>query len=793
MPATRLSADTLFRATDPVGLTDLNQAELLGQDRVLQAIQLALGVDQPGFNLFVMSQPGLPVRGLMQQYLHDHAQHRPTPPDWLYVHNFTDSFLPQAFSVPAGRGSRLAQDLRQLVDELQLAIPAEFESEGYRHQRQAIDDQIKEQQERAFAAVEEAAVQRGLALLRTPTGMGVAPVQEGEVISPQAFEQLPEERQEQLRHSMEEVHHLLQEVVRRGAQWETQRRDQVRALNRQVMGRAIESLIDRLRSGYTDLPEVLQHLDRLEADLLEHPAALMLRTQGESENPVEASLGRLLAERSPLDRYLANLVVDHTVNHGAPVVEEDHPNLANLVGRVEYRPQFGSLITDFSLIRPGALHRANGGYLLLEARRLLGQPYAWDELKRALRTGQIQIRSMADLAGLGGALSLQPQAIPLQVKVILLGDRPTYYLLAQLDPDFAQLFKVMADLEDLLPRTSALEQNLAAQLSTAAAQRGLAPSGPQALARLVEYAARLAGDAHSLTTQLDTLLDLWAEAAHLVPTPPLSAEAVEQAIEQRRQRANRLQNQLQSQVSRGIQRLETRGSQVGQVNGLSVFELAGVPFGHPARITATVRLGTGELIDIEREVALGGPLHSKGVLILASFLGQRYARLMPLSLRASLVFEQSYGLIDGDSASLAELAALLSALAQVPLAQNLALTGSVDQLGRVQAIGGVNDKIEGFFDLCLAGGLTGEQGVIIPAANAQHLMLDRRVVQAVNQGLFAVYTVETVDDCLELLTGLGAGLPDANGLFPPDSFNGKVQHQLGLLAEQARKQHRPPG
>lgn len=788
MPKTPLSPSALFRATDPQILANLQPAQMQGQDRAARAIQMALALEQPGYNLYVMSLPGLTPRRLLQGFLQESARSLPTPPDWLYLYNFDDAYLPRALSVPAGRGLGLAQDLRQLVDELQLALPAEFESQEYRNQRQAIDDQIKAQQEQAFARVEEAALQKGLTLIRTPAGMGVAPVRNGEVISPQEFEQLPADQQDQLRQAMEEIHDLLQEILRQGPQWEADRRDRVRALNRQVMGRAVDHLLEHLRSRHADLPEVMAHFERLEADLLEHPAAVMLRSQAEGEHALEASLGRLFADRSPLDRYLANLVVNHAANHGAPVVEEDYPNLANLVGRVEYRPQFGSMVTDFSLIRPGALHQANGGFLLIEAHRLLLQPYAWEELKRALRTGQIQIRTMADLAGLGGTSGLQPQAIPLRLKVILLGDRTTYVLLTRLDPEFAQLFKVMADLEDLLPRTVSLEQNLAAQLSALAAQRNLPPASPPALARLIEQAARLAGDAQSLSTQLDQLMDLWAEASHLTTGPLLPPQAIDQAVEFRRQRAGRLQDQLQDQVNRGVQRLQTGGFQMGQVNGLSVIELAGVPFGHPARITATVRLGKGELVDIEREVALGGALHSKGVLILASFLGQRYARLAPLSLRASLVFEQSYGPVDGDSASVAELAAVLSALGQVPLSQSLAVTGSIDQTGLVQAIGGVNEKIEGFFDLCRVGGLSGQQGVIIPAANAQHLMLERRVVEAVEQGQFNIYTAEKVDDCLELLSGLEAGTPDAQGSFPPDSFNGKVQQQLELLAEQARSQ-----
>jgi lon-related putative ATP-dependent protease len=510
--------------------------------------------------------------------------------------------------------------------------------------------------------------------------------------------------------------------------------------------------------------------------------------------PPEHPLAALMAIPQPrapkgspfLRRYQVNLLVDHSRNHGAPVVYEDNPSYQNLVGQVEYMAQLGALSTDFNLIRAGALHRANGGYLILDARKLLMQPYAWEGLKRVLRSSQIRIESLGQMLSLVSTMSLEPEAIPVKTKVLLLGERMLYYLLSAFDPEFNDLFKVGADFDDAMDRNAGNDALYARLIGTIAKQDGLNPFDPSGVTRVIEHSSRVAGDSEKLLTQQRELVDLlresdyWARAASRTA---VTAADVQKAIDARTRRADRVRERLQEEYLKGTLLIDTTGERVGQVNGLSVVQLGGFAFGHPVRITARVRLGKGEVIDIEREVELGGPIHSKGVLILSGFLGARYAHEHPLSLSASLVFEQSYSGVEGDSASSAELYALLSALSGLGIKQSLAVTGSVNQHGQVQAIGGVNEKIEGFFDLCKARGLTGEQGVLIPESNVRHLMLRSDVVEAVESGQFRIYSAETIDQGIELLTGVPAGERDASGKFPPDSVNYKVEARLIELAE----------
>jgi lon-related putative ATP-dependent protease len=483
-----------------------------------------------------------------------------------------------------------------------------------------------------------------------------------------------------------------------------------------------------------------------------------------------------------------NVLVDNSESKGAPVVSEDHATYTNLVGRIEHVAQMGALVTDFNLIKPGSLHQANGGYLILDARELLLQPYAWDGIKRALRAGQLQIESLGQALSLVSTVSLEPEPIPLDVKVVLIGNRVLYYLLHQLDPDFAELFKVGADFSEELDQGP--ENNLlyARMIATIARREDLRPFDKKAVARIIEHSARLAGDAHKLSTHLLSIADLLRESdywAQVAGNGAVTANDVQRAIDAQIHRADRLRQRIHEQIEQGTIMVDTSGARVGQVNGLSVLSLGGFTFGRPNRITARARLGKGEVVDVEREVELGGPIHSKGVLILSSFLGARYARRYPLSLSASLVFEQSYGGIEGDSASLAELAALLSELGRMPVRQSLAVTGSVNQHGYVQPIGAVNEKVEGFFDVCATRGLTGDQGVVIPAANKRHLMLRDDVVQAVKDG--QVYPVDTVDQAVELLTGLPAGERDKSGAFPDGSVNERVEARLIELAERQRE------
>jgi lon-related putative ATP-dependent protease len=559
----------------------------------------------------------------------------------------------------------------------------------------------------------------------------------------------------------------------------------MRALNEEVALSAAGHLLEELRRRYADLPDVIAHLDAVQADLLESVHDLLAGDAGD----LAAQLRKLLLEAPTLRRYGLNLLVERRERKGAPIVEEDLPSLSGLVGRIEHHAQLGTLVTDFTLIRAGALHRANGGFLLLDARRVLAQPLAWDALKRALRDRRIRIDGPERLLGFAGASTLDPQPIPLDVKIVLVADRLVHHLLSAFDPEFPPLFKVDADLEDDLPRSLETDRGFARLVATLARADRLLPFDRGAVERLLREASRLAGDSTRISAETAPLHDLVREAAHRAVGSGrrvASADDVRAARAAQERREGRLRERIHAEIGRGTLVVETAGSRVGQVNGLSVLRLGRGAFGRPSRITATVRMGRGEVVDIEREVALGGPIHSKGVLILAGYLGARYCADRPLTLAATIVFEQSYAGVEGDSASSAELYALLSAIGRIPVRQDLGVTGSVDQLGRVQAVGAVTEKVEGFFEVCRARGLAGAEGVLVPAANVPHLVLRDEVLEAIEAGRFHVYPVRSIDEGMELLTGLRAGSPDASGSFPEGTFDARVAARLEALAVRAR-------
>jgi lon-related putative ATP-dependent protease len=575
-------------------------------------------------------------------------------------------------------------------------------------------------------------------------------------------------------------------VLRAAPAMEKEHRRRVEALNAEMAERAVAARIAETMTELADLPGVEDYLGAVRDDMITNAALFLAVAQQAGNGPFPEAVGRH-HEAGPFRRYAVNVMVSHALDEaGAPVAAEDLPTLDHLAGRIEHVSQMGTLITDFTMIKPGALHRANGGYLVLDAREVLSEPYAWDALKRCLKSGEIAITSLAERLSLMSTTSLEPDPIPLDVRVVLVGDRLLHMLLTMLDPDFGELFKLQADFEEDMERTPEALGLYARLLAAQAARDGLRPLDAPAMARVLDEAARLADDNRKLSLQVERLADLMREADHYAAEADraqVGAQDVTSALEAADRRAARIRDRMQEAIERRTILIDTEGSKVGQVNGLSVISLGDFRFGRPSRITARVRMGAGKLIDIEREVELGGPLHSKGVLILSGYLAATYAPDLPFSLHASLVFEQSYGGVDGDSASSAELYALLSALADVPIRQDLAVTGSVNQLGEVQAIGGVNEKIEGFFDVCAARGLTGDQGVVIPSTNVDHLMLRDRVVEAVAAGRFHVFPVKTVDQALELLTGAPAGERDDAGRFPGDSVNGRVEARLRAFAE----------
>ncbi|MEW5961231.1 MAG: ATP-binding protein, partial [Chloroflexota bacterium] len=682
----------------------------------------------------------------------------------------------------------LQRAMDNLVQELRTAIPATFERDDYRSQRQALQEEFGQQQEQAFTEIQQRAQGRRLAVIRTSAGVAFAPLKGDQVLKTEEFQNLPQAEQEHIQEAIAELQVFLEETIRRVQQWERAHREKMKTLDREVAKFAVDHLIEELRKKFSALPEVVSYLDEVEQDVIENVDDF--RKQEEVPTPPLAGipLPRSLLGPPPFRRYQVNVLIDRSQVQGTPVVYQDNPTYQNLMGRVEHiMAQMGTVMTDFTLIKAGSLHQANGGYLILDAHKILSQPYVWEALKRALRANEMSIESWGQLFGPVSAIALEPEPIPLDIKIVLLGDRRLYYLLCEYDPDFNELFKVAVDFEEEMDRSPENNMLYARLIGTLARKNQLRPFDPSAVARVIEHSSRLAGDVEKLSTRMQGVADLLREAdywARQVGRDLVTATDVQQAIEAQLYRSGRIRERIQEEIERGTILIDTQGERVGQINGLSVISLGQFSFGRPNRITATVRLGQGQVVDIEREVELGGPLHSKGVLILSSYLSARYAPDHPLSLAASLVFEQSYSGVEGDSASSAELYALLSALAEAPLKQALAVTGSVNQYGQVQAIGGVNEKIEGFFDLCRARGLTGEQGVLIPASNVKHLMLREDVIETAAAGRFHIFAVETIDQGLEILTGRPAGERDEAGNFPEGSINRQVEARLVNMAEQ---------
>jgi lon-related putative ATP-dependent protease len=791
-----LLAEKLFTACDPAKLACDSTASLPDFDaalihpRAIEAVHLGLEIKQKGYNLFLLGDTGSGRHAIVSQLLEAERRDGDPPADWCYVHNFSASSQPRLIRLPCGRGARLRDDMQGFVGELGPAIAAAFESDEYRRRIESMQEEEKQREETALRHLGHDSGEQGIALLRTPQGFIFAPLKGGEeTLSSEEFAALPEERQQELGQKMEACHEQLHGLMNEFPHWRRELQNHIKEASREALKLAVGHLIEELRPAYADLPEVTGYLDAVMQDIIESGESLRESTKSEDESETTFYSGTIT-----IQRYQVNLLVENAASGERPIVHEDHPTLQNLVGRIEHLVHMGTLVSNFTLIKAGALHRANGGFLILDALKVLGQPYAWEGLKRALKSSEVRIESLSELSGWTSTTQMEPEPIPLDVKVVLIGERIIYYLLAELDPEFPALFKINADMESEIERNPANTAQYAQLIATLARRAQLRPLSAAAVARLIEHAARLASDAERLTTQTQPLDDLMREADHFAAqanAPRVEREHIETALDAHRRRHENIRRHHQEEILRGQLLIDTAGAHVGQINGLAVIPLGESSFAHPVRITATVRMGEGEVIDIEREVELGGPIHSKGVLILSSFLAARFGWAVPLSLKASLVFEQSYGGVEGDSASLAELAALLSALSGVPIRQSLAVTGSVNQFGVVQPVGGINEKIEGFFDICAARGLSAEQGVLIPAANVCHLMLRPEVVEAVRQGRFNIWAVGNIDEAMELLTGVPAGEPDAEGELPPDSINYLIALQLAELAQMRQDYSRP--
>lgn len=760
-----------FKTTDELDTSN----EIIGQSRALEALNFGVGIKHDGYNLFVTGSTGLGKHTIVKQLLETKRVDSPKPSDWCYINNFEHHHNPRILKLPASYGRKLRNDMKQLIEDLLAAVPAAFETDKYNARIKEIQDELTALEKDEFTRLDKKAISQNIALVRTPGGYTLSSMRDNKVLTPQEFKELSVKEKEDIKKKTNEIEKEISAILRKVPIWERETRNKLKQYNREVTQLTVEQYIDELREKYSELPYVLNFIKDVKNEIIEDVDAF--RQKGESI----ISIPGLEQPKTSFLQYEVNVLVDNSDVQGAPVIYEDNPTYNNLMGRIEHLAQYGTLLTNFTLIKSGALHRANGGFLILDAHRLLTSPFAYEGLKRALRAQEVRIESLEKMLSVTSTISLEPEPIPIDLKVIITGDRWLYYLLKKYDPEFNQLFKVTADFSEEIDRNNENTFLYARMIATFQREQKLKPFEQKAVALIIEDCARKIEDAEKISLHMENLIDLLREADYWAEGEKhdvVQRDDVQLALDARIRRLDQFRELVHEQVLRGIYLLETEGNKIAQVNGLSIIQLDTYSFGRPSKITATARLGSGKVIDIEREVELGGSIHSKGVLILSSFLANRYAHDQPLSLSASLVFEQSYGMIEGDSASVAELCALLSALAEIPIDQSFAVTGSVNQLGQIQAIGGVNEKIEGFFDICKARGLTGSQAVIIPASNVKHLMLRSDVVNAVKEKQFNVYAVETVDQVMELLTGKTAGKADDSNIFSDDSINGMVQNQL---------------
>lgn len=791
----QLEPGQLRRRCDPASLPFATTADVRpgdgasGQRRALRAIDFAVRVPQPGYNIFATGPPGLAKREAVQARLQEHAETRPAPGDVVYLFNFQEPERPLCAILEPGEGRRLEQSMRAFVAQAAREIPQAFESDSYRRRRGEVVERLEHERDELIGPVRSFARSRGLDLELTPAGAMTIPLVHGRPITSQEFAQMAEGERREAAAASHEVKEKMEEIIPRLREIDGAAQEQIKALEREVVLYAVGHLIDDVAAEHGGSEAVSAWLQSAREDLVESYEGFLASTeQAELPPPVRAMLGR--GAEAFRARYEVNAFASPAVDGHAPVVVERNPTYPRLFGRIEFETTLGAVVTDHRRIRAGAIHRAAGGYLILRAEDVLAQPFVWQKLKETLRSGCARVENPAEQYTLFPTATLSPQAVPLEVKIALVGTSDLYALLLALDEEAAELFRVRADFDVQMPWGDEEAEAYGTFAAAQVAEHGLPPLDARAVARLIEHGARRAAHQGRLSTRFPEARDLVIEAAHdalAAGAEVVSAEHMERAIAARRERSSLLEERIGETIAEGVIEIELSGRAIGQLNGLAVIEQADHAFGHPARITATTATGGGELVSIDRESELTGKIHDKGFLTLRGYLEQRYGGQAPLALSASITFEQSYGGLEGDSASSTELYALLSSLAGAPIDQGIGVTGSVDQYGRVQAVGGVTEKVEGFFAACERAGLTGEQGVLIPASNVRHLMLDERVVEAVRQGSFRVWAVAGIDEGIEVLTGVAAGARGEDGSYPDGSLHGRVQARLLEMARLARE------
>jgi lon-related putative ATP-dependent protease len=780
-----LTAEQIRKVT-PIAMTCETTEELaplqqiVGQKRAIRALQFGLGIQKKGFNVYAAGQPGTGKTTAVTRFLRELAAAQAVPGDWCYVNNFKDTYRPRAIKLPKGRGTAFVDDVTRFIDEVRAAIPRAFESEEYAQRRDTTLQSIQTERNAILAALKKRTDQAGFVIQTSPIGLLLLPVVGGRPLNDQQFMALDPRLRKEIEGRRDALRGEVGKTMRRIRGLERKAAEDVRQLNQDVALYAIEALVGDLAESYADLDEVREYLDEVKGDIVSHVDQFLGKQQ-----PQPQQLALPWMRDMPFRKYQVNLIVDNAELDGAPVVTEPNPTYLNLFGRVEKEALFGALTTDFTMIRGGSLHRANGGYLVIPVVGLFRDPLAYESLKRALQHSCIRIEEAGERLGFLSTKSLRPEPIPLTVKVVVIGDPRVYRQLYAMDPEFSELFKVKADFDTTIDRTAENMRTYAAFVCALCRKEELKHLDTAALDTLIENSARMAGHQDKLSTRFGDVADILREASYYATeddAPFVTADHIRRAVEERLYRSNLIEEKLREMIARGAILIDTARDVVGQVNGLSVMGLGDVAFGSPSRVTASIALGRAGLVDIQREAKLGGPIHTKGVMILGGYLADKFAQDKPLSLSARLVFEQSYGMVEGDSASSTELYAILSALSELPLKQCIAVTGSVNQKGEVQAIGGVNEKIEGFFEVCKLNGLTGRQGVMIPASNVQNLMLKEAVVDAVRAGQFHLYAVATIDEGIELLTGVPAGARTDDGDFEADTVYRRVNQRLRDLA-----------
>jgi len=780
----RKECDTVLMSCETT--EDLSPLEgIIGQERAVRALKFGLDIKERGFNIYVAGQSGTGRTTAVKDFLEEIAKSQPVPSDWCYVNNFGNSYEPNAIKLPAASGKDFQRAVENLVSEVRALLPKAFESEEYASRREVTIRTIEEERQNLFSQLNKRAQEQGFILRSAPIGLITIPVVNGKPLSDQEFIALDAEEKEEIQRKREELSADLRSAMRQLRGLGRKIDEEIEKVNRDVALNATGHLFDDLREDYKEFPEVVTYLQEAQNDMLGDLDQFIK----EPEAPPVPVLVPFMRE-APSRKYDVNVVVDNSDLKGAPVVIEPNPTHQNLFGRIEKEARFGVLTTDFTMIRGGSLHKANGGYLVLPVEEVIRNMFSWEGLKRALMNECITIEEAGERLGFITTKGLRPEPIPSKVKVVLIGNPLLYHTLYTLDMDFKELFKVKAEFDTTMDRTEENMQKYAAFICTFCRKEKLKHLDVSAVAKIIEYGSRLADDQEKMSTRFADVADIIREAnfyATQEESDYVTANHVRKAIEEKLYRSNLIQEKIQEMIQRGILLIDTEKAVPGQVNGLSVMSLGDFTFGRPSRVTASIGMGREGVIDIERESMLGGRIHTKGVMILSGYLAQKYAQDKPLSLSARLVFEQSYGGVEGDSASSTELYAMLSALSGLPIRQELAVTGSVNQKGEVQAIGGVNEKIEGFFEVCRAQGFTGKQGVLFPQSNAQNLMLKEEVVEAVKEGEFHIYPVKSVDEGIEILTGVKAGERKPDGAFEEGTVNYSVDKRLREMAEKLRE------